>query len=129
MPTQDIRTFTEGCRARVIAVVRARALDDVMERLVQVGSMDVAIEQVKGYGRQKVHLELYEGSGFEGGFLPKVRVEFTVPSESVQAAVDALCDGARTGRIGDGKIFVHTLFDVAEPGSGTSSETDGEVAS
>jgi nitrogen regulatory protein PII len=114
MPAPEISTLPDGSRVRVIAVLRARALDAVMGRLIEVGPREVAIEQVKGYGRQKGHLELYEGSGFEGGFLPKVRLEFIVPAESLRPAMDAICDGARTGRIGDGKIFVHAITEVGE---------------
>ena len=103
----------EGSRARVIAVVRAPGVDAVMERLLPLGPHLVALEQVKGYGRQKGHLEFYEAGHFEGGFLPKVRLEFTVDAERLAQAVDAVCRGARTGRIGDGKIFVHAVQETA----------------
>ncbi len=105
-----------GTRTRVIAVVRALAVDAVMEELLPLAPEHVAIEQVKGYGRQKGHLEFYEPGQFEGSFLPKVRLEFTVPAEQLDDALEAVCRGARTGRIGDGKIFVHALSEGAGDG-------------
>ncbi len=109
MTRAPLPPLPEGSLARVVAVIRALGVDAVMERLLPLGPDHVALEQVKGYGRQKGHLEFYEAGHFEGGFLPKVRLEFTVPGERAEAAVDALCEGARTGRIGDGKIFVHAV--------------------
>ena len=103
-------TPPEGALARVVAVVRAASLDAVMERVVpRVPGGVVGVELVRGYGRQKGHLAFYESAGFEGGFLPKVRLEFHVPPTEVDGAVEAVCEGARTGRIGDGKIFVQLV--------------------
>lgn len=113
MSRAPIPPLAPGTRARVIAVVRALGVDAVVEQLLPVAPDNLQIEQVKGYGRQKGHLEFYEAGHFEGGFLPKVRVEFTVPAAQLEEAVDAVCRAARTGRIGDGKIFVHALQETA----------------
>jgi len=95
--------------ARVVAIVRPVRLDAVIEALLPLELRDVLVEPVRGYGRQKEHLDLYgEGPG-EGGFLPKVRLQFVVAAGQLQAAVDVVRAAARTGRIGDGKIFVHAV--------------------
>jgi nitrogen regulatory protein PII len=94
-------------RSRVVAVIRALRLDDVMESLHALGQGDVLVEQVRGYGRQKDHLGSYTLPGAEEAFLPKVRLEFVVPSDRLDETLSALATAARTGRIGDGKIFVH----------------------
>ncbi len=102
-----------GARARIVVVIRSVRLDAVIESLMEVGPRDITIEQVRGYGRQKMHLEFYEEEGTWGGdFLPKVRLEFTVAAASMQAAVDAVRQAAFTGRIGDGKIFVSNIEEV-----------------
>ena len=88
------------------------------ELIVRVCDRDVQIEEVRGYGRQKEHLTFYERVGdWHGSFLPKVRLEFTVGGESWRDAVAALREGALTGRIGDGKIFVHTAWPARAPGA------------
>ena len=105
----QVRTLPLGALARVVAIVRPVRVDAVIEALLPLGLRDVLIEPVRGYGRQKEHLDLYgEGPG-EGGFLPKVRLQFVVGAAQLQAAIDAVRFGARTGRIGDGKIFVHAV--------------------
>jgi nitrogen regulatory protein P-II 2 len=106
------RPLPPGTRARVVALVRPVRVDAVMEALAGLGALaprDVLIEQVRGYGRQKTHLDFYEEGPCEGGFVPKVRLQFTVDAGALDAAVNALRTGARTGRIGDGKIFVHAV--------------------
>lgn len=99
-----------GVHARIVAVVRAVCLDAVMEAVHSLGAGQVSIEQVRGYGRQKEHLEFYEEvGGWSGRFLPKVRLEFTVPAPGMAEAVKVLRGAALTGRTGDGKIFVHAV--------------------
>jgi nitrogen regulatory protein PII len=105
----QVRALPESARARVVAIVRPVRLDAVIEALLPLGLRDVLVEPVRGYGRQKEHLELYGEPPGEGGFLPKVRLQFVVGAAQLQAAVDAVRAGARTGRIGDGKIFVHAV--------------------
>jgi len=106
------RPLPPGTRARLVALVRPVRVDAVMEALAALGEnapRDVLIEQVRGYGRQKTHLDFYEEGPCEGGFLPKVRLQFTVDAAQLEPAITALRSGARTGRIGDGKIFVHVV--------------------
>jgi len=110
-----VRPLPEGARARLVAIVRASRLDAVMEALQPLAPGDVLIEAVRGYNRQKTHLGEYEEVSHQGGFLPKVRLQFMVPGEAVPAAVQAICGAARTGRIGDGKIFVHLVEPAATP--------------
>lgn len=102
-------------RSRVIAVIRALQLDAVMEALHPLGPSDVLVEQVRGYGRQKDHLGAYTSPGGEEGFLPKVRIEFVIDDVCRPAALEAICKAAHTGRIGDGKIFVHAAAAPPEP--------------
>jgi nitrogen regulatory protein PII len=109
LSTSALRPLPAGVRARVVAIVRASSLDAVMEALAPLAPGDVLIESVRGYNRQKSHLTDYEELSHEGGFLPKVRLQFVVGGEAVPEAVSALCGAARTGRIGDGKIFVHLV--------------------
>ena len=109
MPDVSVTPLPANDRARIVAVVRPVRIEPVMEALHALEVRDVLIEQVRGYGRQKAHLEFYEEGPVEGGYLPKVRLQFTVTAGDVDAAVDALITGARTGRIGDGKIFVHAV--------------------
>lgn len=105
-----IAPLAEPARARVVAVIRALRLDAVIEALLPIEPRDLLIEEVRGYGRQKEHLAFYEKVGeWQGSFLPKVRIEFTVDGPAASAAVTAVRSGAFTGRIGDGKIFVHPV--------------------
>ncbi len=113
----NVNSLVPGAQARVVAVLRAFSLDAVMGRLLAVHAGLVAVEQVRGYGRQKDHLEFYEDAGFEGSFLPKVRIEFTVGAGGLEPALAALCAGARTGRIGDGKIFVQQVHALQAAGA------------
>ncbi len=104
-----VRPLPPGMLARLVAMVRPSRLDAVMEALLPLAPRDVLVEPVRGYGRQKTHLDLYEEGLFEAGFLPKVRLQFVVEGARLEDAVAALRAGARTGRIGDGKIFVHAI--------------------
>ena len=110
-----VRPLPSGARARLVAIVRASRLDAVMEALAPLAPGDVLVEPVRGYNRQKTHLGEYEEVGLEGGFLPKVRLQFVVAGLALQPAVDAIREAARTGRIGDGKIFVHLVEPAAPP--------------
>jgi nitrogen regulatory protein P-II 2 len=90
----------------IIAVIKPFKLDDVREALNRLGVSGMTVSEVKGYGRQKGHTEIYRGAEYVVNFLPKVRIEVAVPSEAADKAVEALTAAARTGQIGDGKIFV-----------------------
>lgn len=109
MPDSLVLPLPPDTRARIVAVVRAQQLDEVMQALHELAARDLLIQQVRGYGRQKGHLEFYSEGDFQGGFLPKVRLEFVVDGPDVPDVVEQLRKAARTGRIGDGKLFVHPI--------------------
>jgi nitrogen regulatory protein P-II 1 len=99
----------EGARQavkKIEAIIKPFKLDDVKDALHEVGVSGITVTEVKGFGRQKGHTELYRGAEYVVDFLPKVKVEVVVEDEQVQRAVEAIEASARTGRIGDGKIFV-----------------------
>jgi nitrogen regulatory protein P-II 1 len=96
----------------IIAIIKPFKLDEVKEALSQVGIEGMTVTEVKGFGRQKGHTEIYRGSEYTVDFLPKVKIELAVPTEQVSKVVDAIAKGAKTGKIGDGKIFVLPLEDV-----------------
>ncbi len=93
----------------VSAIIKPFKLDDVREALSEVGVQGITVTEVKGFGRQKGHTELYRGAEFVVDFLPKIKVEAAVSSELVEQVVEAITRAARTGKIGDGKIFVYDL--------------------
>ena len=94
------------------AIIKPFKLDDVRDALNEVGVSGLTVCEVKGYGRQKGHTELYRGAEYVVEFLPKLRIDVVVPDERVQAVVDALVSAAKTGKIGDGKIFVVPVEDA-----------------
>ncbi len=91
---------------RMVAVIKPFTLDSVVEALGSFARSEIEVLEVRGYGRQKGHLELYSGAEYELSFLPKVRLELLVEQTQAEEAVEALCAAARTGRIGDGKVFL-----------------------
>ena len=93
----------------VMAVIKPFKLDDVREALSEVGVTGVTVTEVKGFGRQKGHTELYRGAEYVVDFLPKVKLEVVVPDNQAERVVEAIAGAAQTGRIGDGKIFVSTI--------------------
>src|SRR3984893_5441499 len=90
----------------VIAIIKPFKLDEVRDALVAVGVHGMTASEVKGYGRQKGNTEIYRGAEYAVNFLPKIRVEVAVPADRVDAVVEAIIGAAKTGQIGDGKIFV-----------------------
>ena len=90
----------------VTAIIKPFKLDDVRESLSEIGVQGITVTEVKGFGRQKGHTELYRGAEYVVDFLPKVKIEVAVKDEDVDRCVDAIVNAARTGKIGDGKIFV-----------------------
>ena len=90
----------------VIAVIKPFKLEEVREALTAVGVHGMTVTEVKGYGRQKGHMEIYRGSEYAVNFLPKVRIEIAVSSDMADRVVEAISAAAKTGQIGDGKIFV-----------------------
>jgi nitrogen regulatory protein P-II 1 len=97
---------------QITAIIKPFKLDEVREALAEVGVSGLTVTEVKGFGRQKGHTELYRGAEYVVDFLPKVKVEAVVDDSVVDAAVDAVIKAARTGKIGDGKIFVSPLDQV-----------------
>ena len=105
------------------AIVKPFKLDEVKDALLEIGVQGMTVTEVKGFGRQKGHTELYRGAEYVVDFLPKVKVEIAVIDERVDAVVDAVRKAANTGRIGDGKIFVYNLDQVVRIRTG---EVDGD---
>jgi nitrogen regulatory protein P-II 1 len=97
---------------QVTAIIKPFKLDEVREGLAEIGVTGMTVTEVKGFGRQKGHTELYRGAEYVVDFLPKVKIEIVIDDSQVDAAVDALIKAARTGKIGDGKIFVQEISQV-----------------
>jgi len=93
----------------IVAIIKPFKLDDVRDALGEVGVQGMTVTEVRGFGRQKGHTELYRGAEYVVDFLPKLRLEIAVPDERVEAVVEAVADAAASGRIGDGKIFIQPL--------------------
>jgi nitrogen regulatory protein PII len=108
----------------VIAIIKPFKLDDVRAALEAVGVRGMTVAEVKGFGRQRGHTEIYRGAEYLVSFLPKTRVEIAVPDERVEAVVEAILSAARTGAIGDGKIFVTPLERAVRVRTG---ETDDDA--
>ncbi|MGS7842259.1 P-II family nitrogen regulator [Stenotrophomonas forensis] len=96
----------------VMAVIKPFKLDDVREALAEHGVTGITVTEVKGFGRQKGHTELYRGAEYVVDFLPKVKLEVAVTDDQVEAVVEAIVKAAGTGKIGDGKVFVYDLGSV-----------------
>ncbi len=107
---------------KVEAIIKPFKLDDVKEALNEIGIQGITVTEVKGYGRQKGHTELYRGAEYVVDFLPKVKIEIIVSDPQVPKVVDAIEKSAKTGRIGDGKIFVMTIEDVLRIRTGERGE-------
>ncbi|CAN5222856.1 P-II family nitrogen regulator [soil metagenome] len=97
---------------QIVAVVKPFKLEEVRQALSEVGVSGLTVAEVKGFGRQKGHTEQYRGAEYVVDFLPKVRIEVVVSAEMLDAAIDAIIKAARTGKIGDGKIFVTDVEQV-----------------
>jgi len=108
----------------VTAVIKPFKLDDVREALSEIGVQGITVSEVKGFGRQKGHTELYRGAEYVIDFLPKIKLEIAITDELVERVVEAITAAARTGKIGDGKIFVTPLEQVIRIRTG---ELDGDA--
>ncbi|HVZ68617.1 MAG TPA: P-II family nitrogen regulator [Rhizomicrobium sp.] len=108
----------------ITAIIKPFKLDDVREQLSTLGVQGMTVTEVKGYGRQKGHTEIYRGAEYAVSFLPKLKIEVAVKSELAGAVIDAIVSRAKTGQIGDGKIFVTPLDKVVRIRTG---ETDGDA--
>ncbi len=107
---------------KIEAIIRHFKLEDVKQALTQINVIGMTVTECKGFGRQKGHKEQYRGAEYTVDFLPKTKVEVIVSDTQVQAAIDAIIAGARTGKIGDGKIFVSNLDNVIRIRTGESGE-------
>ena len=108
----------------ISAIIKPFKLDDVREALADVGIEGMTVSEVKGFGRQKGHTELYRGAEYQVDFLPKVKVEIATQSDNVDCVIDAIMKAAQTGKIGDGKIFV---FDLQQAVRIRTGEMDDEA--
>ncbi|HEY5964860.1 MAG TPA: P-II family nitrogen regulator [Xanthobacteraceae bacterium] len=93
----------------IMAIIKPFKLDEVRDALTAAGVHGLTVTEVKGYGRQKGHTEIYRGTEYAVNFLPKIKIEVAVPSEQADKVVDAISAAAKTGQIGDGKIFVYDI--------------------
>ena len=96
----------------VTAIIKPFKLDDVRESLSEIGVQGITVTEVKGFGRQKGHTELYRGAEYVVDFLPKVKVEVAIDEARLDSVLEAICNAANSGKIGDGKVFVTPLEDV-----------------
>ena len=93
----------------ITAIIKPFKLDEVRDALTALGVHGLTVTEVKGYGRQKGHTEIYRGAEYAVSFLPKVKIEVAVPTDQVNKVIDAIIGAAKTGQIGDGKIFVYSI--------------------
>ena len=108
---------------RITAIIKPFKLDEVREALAEVGVSGLTVTEVKGFGRQKGHTELYRGAEYVVDFLPKIKVEVVLSDASAEQAIDAITRAARTGRIGDGKIFVSPVEQAIRIRTGETGES------
>ncbi|HXW64362.1 MAG TPA: P-II family nitrogen regulator [Burkholderiaceae bacterium] len=106
----------------ITAIIKPFKLDEVREALAEVGVTGLTVTDVKGFGRQKGHTELYRGAEYVVDFLPKIKVEAVVADDLIERAIDAITRAARTGKIGDGKIFVHAIEQVIRIRTGETGD-------
>jgi len=107
---------------KIEAIIKPFKLDEVREALSEIGVTGLTVTEVKGFGRQKGHTELYRGAEYVVDFLPKVRIDLVVADSMLDAALDAVVKAARTGKIGDGKIFVSNVEQVVRIRTGETGE-------
>ncbi|MDD4911044.1 MAG: P-II family nitrogen regulator [Sideroxydans sp.] len=108
---------------KIEAIIKPFKLDEVREALSELGVSGLTVTEVKGFGRQKGHTELYRGAEYVVDFLPKIKVEIVVSSAMLESAVESIIKAAHTGKIGDGKIFVSTVEQVIRIRTGETDET------
>lgn len=109
---------------KIEAIVRHFKLEEVKDALIAAGVRGMTVTEVRGFGRQKGHTETYRGAEYSVDFLPKVKIEVVVSDAEARGAIDVICNTARTGQVGDGKIFVTDLADVVRIRTG---ETSGDA--
>ncbi|WP_158770852.1 nitrogen regulatory protein P-II [Paraglaciecola sp. L1A13] len=107
---------------KIEAIIKPFKMDDVREALAEVGVSGMTVTEVKGFGRQKGHTELYRGAEYNVDFLPKMKLEVVLPDDQVELAIEAIMKTAQTGKIGDGKIFVYEVERVIRIRTGEENE-------
>ncbi|HAQ49361.1 MAG TPA: nitrogen regulatory protein P-II [Glaciecola sp.] len=107
---------------KIDAIIKPFKMDDVREALAEAGINGMTVTEVKGFGRQKGHTELYRGAEYNVDFLPKVKIEVVVADDQVEQAIEAVMNTAKTGKIGDGKIFVYNVEQVIRIRTGEQNE-------
>jgi nitrogen regulatory protein P-II 1 len=108
---------------KVEAIIRHFKLEDVKNALTEQGVAGMTITEVRGFGRQKGHTEMYRGTEYEVDFVPKIKIEVVIPDAKLQSVLDTIIRSAQTGQVGDGKIFVSNLAEVVRIRTGESGET------
>jgi len=116
------REVERAVMKKIEAIIRPFRIDDVREALAEIGVKGMTLTEVKGYGRQKGHTELYRGSEYQIDFLPKIKLEVIVSDKTLDKVVDTIIKAAKTGQVGDGKIFVYPVEDVIRVRTGESGE-------
>lgn len=107
----------------VTAIIKPFKLDEVRNALTDLGLQGMTVTEVKGYGRQKGHTEIYRGAEYAISFLPKIKIEVAVPSADADKAIDAICSAAKTGQIGDGKVWVTSIDRAVRIRTGETDDT------
>ncbi|MEW6569945.1 MAG: P-II family nitrogen regulator [Nitrospirota bacterium] len=107
---------------KVEAIIKPFKLDDVKDALTAIGIHGMTVTDVKGFGRQKGHVEVYRGTEYEVNFLPKIKIEVVVPDAIIDKVIATIIEKAKTGNIGDGKIFIYSLEDVIRIRTGDRGE-------
>jgi len=107
---------------KVEAIIKPFKLDEVKDALNKIGIHGMTVTEVKGFGRQKGHVEVYRGAEYEVTFLPKIKIEVVVPDSIIDKVISTIIDKAKTGNIGDGKIFIYPLEDVIRIRTGDKGE-------
>ena len=118
----NIRQNTRSDMKKIEAIIKPFKLEDVKEALAGVGVEGMTVSEVKGFGRQKGHTEIYRGSEYAVDFLPKTKIEIVLAESQVSAAVEAIIKAAKTGKIGDGKVFVSAIDSVTRIRTGETGE-------
>lgn len=107
---------------KIEAIIKPHKLDDVKNALVEIGIIGMTVSDVQGFGRQKGQVEYYRGAEYDVSFLPKIKIEIAVAAEMVEKTVEAILKGAKTGKIGDGKIFIYNIEDAIRIRTGERGE-------
>jgi len=107
---------------KVEAIIKPSRLDEVKDALNSIGINGMTVTEVKGFGRQKGHVEVYRGTEYEVTFIPKIKIEVVVPDSIIDKVINTVIDRAKTGNIGDGKIFIYSLEDVIRIRTGDKGE-------